>query len=233
MICGMFAAELQVKRVIIPYTASVNCAFGLITADIVHEYSTTQPMAAPDDAEEINRIYAPMTKRAISQLRTEGFTDDTIRLEWSIDLRYARQVHEVTTPAREAGPMDQAAVHCLIDDFEALYERKYGKGSAFREAGIEMTMFRLTARGLLDRPTLEKAVPGAADPAGAHIGRREIFVDARDGLARANIYDFDRLNPGNVVEGPAVIHTPITTIVLQDRQIGRMDAYRNIVLEFF
>ena len=232
MICGMFAVELQVKRVIIPYTASVNCAFGLISADIVHEYAATQPMSAPDDPEAINRIYAPMTDRAISQLRAEGFTDDSIRLEWSIDLRYARQVHEVTTPVRTAGPMDQAALHGVIDDFEALYERKYGKGSAFREAGIEMTMFRLTARGLLNRPTLEKAIPGAADPAAAHTGRREIFVDARDGLAPADTYDFDRLSPGNVVEGPAVIHTPITTIVLQDRQTGRMDAYRNIVLEF-
>jgi N-methylhydantoinase A len=35
-----------------------------------------------------------------------------------------------------------------------------------------------------------------------------------------------------MIEGPAVIHTPITTIILQDRQTGRMDAYRNIVLEF-
>ena len=31
--------------------------------------------------------------------------------------------------------MDGAALKGLIDDFEALYERKYGKGSAYREAG--------------------------------------------------------------------------------------------------
>lgn len=232
MICGMFAADLQVKRVVIPYTASVYCAFGLISADIVHEYATTRPMPAPDDPEAINRIYEPMTDRALLQLRAEGFSGDAIHLDWSIDLRYARQVHEVTTPVRGTGPMDQAALRAVVDDFETLYERKYGKGSAFREAGIEMTLFRLTARGLLDRPKLDGADLGAADPAAARTGRREIFVDARDGLAPADIYDFDRLSPGNVVEGPAVIHTPITTIVLQDRQIGRMDAYRNIVLEF-
>ena len=51
--CGMvsatFGAELGVKKIVIPYTASVNCAFGLISADIVHEYSVvkTLPMPAP------------------------------------------------------------------------------------------------------------------------------------------------------------------------------------------
>ena len=40
------------------------------------------------------------------------------------------------------------------------------------------------------------------------------------------------LAPGNVVVGPAVIHTPITTIVLQAGQVGSMDGYRNMVIDF-
>ena len=59
-----------------------------------------------------------------------------------------------------------------------------------------------------------------------------MFVDRRNGMAEADIYDFEKLAPGNVMRGPAVIHTPITTIVLQDRQTGRMDEYRNVVIEF-
>ena len=78
----------------------------------------------------------------------------------------------------------------------------------------------------------KNARDGDADPAAARIGRREIFVDARGAMEDADIYDFERLSPGNVVAGPAVIHTPITTIVVQDAQTGRMDEYRNIVIEF-
>ena len=51
-------------------------------------------------------------------------------------------------------------------------------------------------------------------------------------MATADIFDFERLEPGNVVKGPAVIHTPITTIVLQARQTGSIDGYRNIVIDF-
>ncbi len=51
-------------------------------------------------------------------------------------------------------------------------------------------------------------------------------------MADADIYDFSKLAPGNIVSGPAVIHTPITTIVLQDKQRGTMDGYRNVLVDF-
>jgi N-methylhydantoinase A len=93
-------------------------------------------------------------------------------------------------------------------------------------------MFRLTARGLIERPRLEPLPLSRADSAHARIGRRPIFVDANSGMAEAHIYDFSKLAPGNVVSGPAVIHTPITTIVLQDKQRGTMDGYRNVLVDF-
>ena len=231
LLAGVFGRELQVKRIVVPYAASVNCAFGLVSADIAHEYSVTATRQASTPAEEINAIFAPMMAQARDQLASEGFGADRTRFEWSVDLRYGLQVHEVTTPVR-ALPLDDAGCEALIEDFEALYERKYGKGSAYRGAGIEMTMFRLSARGAIARPEIVAETLRGADPAAAHTGRREIFVEARDGKVPADIYDFDRLVPGNVVAGPAVIHTPITTIVIQERQTGRMDAYRNVVIEF-
>jgi N-methylhydantoinase A len=232
LLAGVFGRELNVKRIVVPYTASVNCAFGLVSADIVHEYAHTSLRRVPTPAEEINALYQPMVERARAQLVEEGFAEADIQLDWSVDLRYGRQVHEVTTPVRAATPLDEAGLAALVDDFEALYERKYGKGSAYRGAGIEMTMFRLSARGPTIRPEIPAETLGGADPGAASLGTREVFVDAADGMAPAEIYDFEKLVPGNVVKGPAVIHTPITTIVVQAAQTGHMDQYRNIVIEF-
>jgi N-methylhydantoinase A len=231
MLAGVFGAELNVKRIIVPYTASVNCAFGLVSADIVHAYSTTMVLPADAPAQKLNEIYQPMIDEAMRQLAAEGFSGTKVKLEWSVDLRYSRQVHEVTTPVRARTPLDDAGVQQLITDFEALYEKKYGKGSAYREAGVEMTLFRLTARGLLERPELQPAKMGGADPGKAKVGRRRVFVEARNGMAEADVYDFERLSPGNVIEGPAVIHTPITTIVLQAHQRGTVDGYRNVLID--
>ena len=66
----------------------------------------------------------------------------------------------------------------------------------------------------------------------AKIGQRDIFVEAKGGFAPGDIYDFEKLTPGNIIAGPAVIHTPITTMVVQQGQTGRMDEYRNVVIEF-
>ena len=156
LLCSMFGAELNVKRIIIPYTASVNCAFGLVSADVVHEYTHTETLVVPCAPERVNKIFEPMINTAKTQLEADGFSSDAISLEWSVDLRYARQVHEVTTIVKGNKPINKSSMDKLLKDFEELYERRYGKGSAYREAGVEMTMFRLTGRGLVERPNVER-----------------------------------------------------------------------------
>jgi N-methylhydantoinase A len=232
LLAAMFGQELQVRRVVVPYTASVNCALGLVAADIVHEYSVARTVPIPTAASTINEIYSPLTIRALDQLRSEGISDDRIQLQWSIDLRYGRQVHEVRTPVTFPIPLDEDGVHCLVREFEKLYEQKFGRGSAFRGAGIEMTAFRLTARGLMPRPHIERFPLSRSSAESAKVGQRKIFIAAKNSMGPAAIYDFTRLRPGNEITGPAVIHTPITTIAIQDAQNARMDEFRNIVIEF-
>ena len=43
-------------------------------------------------------------------------------------------------------------------------------------------------------------------------------------------YDYGLLRPGNVVEGPAIIWTPITTVVIDSGQAARTDGYKNLVI---
>ena len=231
MLASTFGQELNVKRIIVPYAASVNCAFGLATANIVHEYSVTDTKVLPITASEINSIYAPMLEQAMQALKEEGFSEDKIEFKWSIGFRYALQVHEINTPVRSATPLNEDDLAGLINDFEALYENKYGKGSAYRDAGIEMTQFRLTASGLIDRPEIVPETLSGGDASHAIISQREVFVEALNNFASVNIYDFELIKAGNEIIGPAVIHTPITTIVIQENQKGNMDTYRNIVIE--
>src|SRR6202041_2386555 len=68
IVAGMFGAELGVKKMVVPYTASVNCAFGLVSADIVHAYSRTVTLPVPCLASVINAIYEPMVAQARRQL---------------------------------------------------------------------------------------------------------------------------------------------------------------------
>src|SRR5690606_6028756 len=101
-----------------------------------------------------------------------------------------------------------------------------------QKTAYEMKLFRLKAEGLLKKPEVPTVPMGGPDASGALIGKRNIFVEQAGGLAPADIYDFEKLSPGNRFSGPAVIHTPITTIVLQAGQRATVDEYRNVIVEF-
>jgi N-methylhydantoinase A len=83
----MFGAELGVKNGCSLHGVG-QCAFRLVSAGIVHEYSLTRVLPVPAPPEEINAIYAPMIAQARQQLKEEGFHGDKVKLERSIDLRY-------------------------------------------------------------------------------------------------------------------------------------------------
>jgi N-methylhydantoinase A len=209
----------------------VNCAFGLISADVAQDYSIALPLPIPAPTERVNTVIAPLWVEAERKLQQAGFSRDDMQFDWSFDLRYRRQVHQLTTAYSGAVPVDDASMARLTNDFEALYERRYGQGSAYRHAGIEITMIRLKAVGRLVRPPSEPEPIGDTDPSPALNGRRRIYSEIADAMIEAPIHDYERMRPGMILPGPTVIHTPITTVVVQGGQAARMDSYRNIVLE--
>ena len=232
---GLFAAayaqDLAIRRIVVPNTASVLCAFGMVASDVLHDYSVVHPMPLPVEPSAVNAVLEPMADRARRQLAAEGFGTGQSTLEWSVELRYRRQVHQVSTPLSGDLPVTQTMLEQLQTDFEQAYERRYGPGSSYRGAGIELVAFRLKARGLMKRPKIEPMAIEGSDPSGAERGRRPILVSDDGEMRPVMVYDFEKLRPGNVVAGPTVIHSPVTTIVIHGSQIGRMDGLRNILVE--
>jgi len=231
LFAGAYARDLSIRRVVVPHTAAVLCAFGMVAADVLHDYSVVRPMPMPAEPSAVDAVLNPMEQRACRQLAAEGFQAGRVALEWFVEMRYRRQVHQISTPLRGTPPITPAALDTLQADFEQLYERRYGPGSSYRAAGIELVAFRLKARGLMRRPQLEPAPLRGCDPAPAERGRRDILFSESAGRGPVKVYDFTRLEPGNVVRGPTVIHSPVTTVVVHESQIARMDAWRNLILE--
>jgi N-methylhydantoinase A len=50
------------------------------------------------------------------------------------------------------------------------------------------------------------------------------------GLTEVAGYDFERLRAGNRIEGPAIIWTPITTVVVSPSQSAQLDGFQNLLL---
>ena len=47
-------------------------------------------------------------------------------------------------------------------------------------------------------------------------------------LLSTRVYDFVKIHPGIEFDGPAIIETPVTTMVVNPNDRAAMDEYRNI-----
>ena len=108
--------------------------------------------------------------------------------------------------------VDDPAAH-VGEQFEQLHRDHYGHTL---EDPIEVTTFRLSAVGVVDKPQLplaERRATGAPEP----IGSRSMV--AADGALSAGVYVREQLFAGDELEGPAVIveHTATTVIHRGDR----------------
>jgi N-methylhydantoinase A len=227
---GVYGERLGVSHVVIPHSAAVHGAYGLVTSDVAHEDQITHPLRAPFDAGVVRHLYAELEARVLGLLAEEGFSQEETRLQRMIDMRYRRQVHILTVPVVGDGQPSEELLANTVELFERLYEEKYGPQSAYREAGIELVSFRVRGSGAVRKPELRVLELGEADAAEAVVKSVTAWVDKAGALQEVPGYDFERLRPGNVVQGPAIVWTPITTLVVPPGQLAKVDEFRNLVM---
>lgn len=228
MHAGMFAPELNVRAIVIPHSASVHGAFGLVSSDIAYDEQINRPLRVPPEPDDVNALLDDLENRVRKQLADEGFGENEIAITRAVELRYRRQVHVVTTPITKPGRLSESDLDEVVDYFESLYEERFGKGSAYREAGIEMVNFRVQGSGRLQEPALTSQSSVGADPSNALVERRRAYFGSARSFLEAPCFDYEKLAPGNEIEGPAIIWTPDTTVVVNPEQRAVCDVYMNI-----
>jgi N-methylhydantoinase A len=223
-----FAAELGMKQVVVPVTASVHCAVGLVASDVMYQDGASERVLIPVPPNRANEIFAPLLARVRGNLHKVGFADKDITISRSVDVRYRYQVHELNVPLPSDADLTEADLEELYAKFDTLYEEAHGKGSAYRAAGKEIVTFRVTGSGALPKPTLMSSSVGAGDASAARKGERPVyFVDYAD-YRSTPLYDIGRMKCGMKIAGPAIIETPITTIVVNPGDDALMDELGNI-----
>lgn len=225
-----YGDELGVQQIVIPFSAAVHSAFGLVTADVVHEDQLTRVMSAPLEIDEANQILSELVAGVVRQLEKDGHEGNDIKIERSVDMRYRRQVHVLNVPIRHTGSLDADALAATDTMFEQLYMGRYGKDAAFREAGTETVAFRVRGTGLVKKPVLKAESMGTADATRALVERRKAYVSSTKTADEVDGYDFQKMTPGNEIQGPAIMWTPTTTVLISPNQLARVDRFKNLVI---
>jgi N-methylhydantoinase A len=211
--------------------ASAFSAFGLASSDIVLAAELSDPVIVPFDPARAQQNFTDLEKLVREGLDRQGVRFETIRLHREIDMRYAMQLAEVTTPV-PAGPLDGAAIEAVAVAFEQRYAALYGADTGFREAGIQAITFRVRGTGVLPFSPALPGIPAASspDPAAAQSGSRPVCLDAAIGYADTPVYDYPQLRAGHLLTGPAIVEVPTTTVVVPGGTTATVDTLGNLTI---
>jgi N-methylhydantoinase A/oxoprolinase/acetone carboxylase beta subunit len=187
------AAELDMKRVLVPPSSGVLSAVGLIASeprrDLVRSVLLSgRCFTSAAAAEAVDEL----ARRGSDELG--GGADPDVRVAY--DLRYSGQAFELTIPGdRQPDP------ERLRRAFDEAHEERYGYSD--EEAELEL----VTVRVAVARPAAE--LPAGGEPGGDERGRREAVFDG-ERVEAAVISSVPRQR----LEGPAIVELPEATLVV-------------------
>jgi N-methylhydantoinase A len=220
------AQSLNITRAIIPLYPGIASAFGMLAADVRHDYVQTQ-IAVSDalDLDRVNATYRDMETQAARQLEKEGFQGERIALMRTADVRYQGQSYELSVPVPSGG-LTAEAVLSLVADFHRSHERAYGYRRA--DGKVEFVNLRLVALGKLPPMAIGTRRPGDAGTSRPHTTRK-VFFGGR--AYDTPVYHREKLVTGRPLAGPAVIEQLDSTTVVPPGYRATVEPWGNIILE--
>jgi N-methylhydantoinase A len=217
-----YAAEVGVRRIVVPFFATVHSAYGAARSDVRFSLTHSHPLVAPVDPAIVEAIYAKMERDGTERLEEADVPATQRRHERWVEARYRRQVHHlrVAAPAR----IDEAGLALMMADFENEYERLFGRGAALKDAGIEFVNYGVDSVGVAPALTTSRWAAGADV---APRTRRMTWCPQACRMVSTPVYDGPALPAHAQMTGPVIIEHPGTTIVVLAGQTASIDEQRH------
>jgi N-methylhydantoinase A len=219
MHAAFLARLLNIPTVLLPPNPGILSALGMIMADVIKDYSLTiMKKQGHVTVHLLSQGFEEIEIKAQEDLKAEGIPDRSIIFERYLDMRYQGQSYEIIVPFNEN----------FVEQFHARHEKTYGYRNP--DKGVEIVNIRLRARGLPEKPRLQKQkIMGKEPPAEAFLGEKPVVFDQR--RMRTPIMDRGKLNSGNRIHGPAVLVEYSSTLVIPTFAEAFVDEYGNIVMK--
>ena len=217
------AAELDMRRILVPRNPGILCAMGLLLSDLRRDFAATHLMALDAaSSPRIAEIFARLSEQAALWFTAEGIAAGARTERRSIDMRYAGQNFELAVEADDPAR--------LAEKFAAAHTRAYGY--ALPGEPMQCVTFRLQAIAEVPKARLLRHPEAGADASAAIVGERRTWLSELGGETTVPVYDRERLLNGNRFAGPAIVEQMDATTLVLPGMTARVDALHNLILEW-
>ena len=207
------AAELGTQTVIIPRYPGITSAIGLLTTDLKYDTIRTEFQVSGEiDLERMNADLLTMARELTAQFEADGINAADVRFARAGDLRYVGQGYELRI-AFPDGPVTEAALESIFDQFHAQHEAEYGH--RFADSPIEIVNVRVSGVGTM--PKIDRlGAPEGGSLALARVDTGQCLFRTGGGLESFDtpFYERDRLPLDERFAGPAIIVQRDSTTVV-------------------
>ena len=219
------ADELDIPRIIVPPIPGGFSALGLVMTDVRRDYARTLYRQLEDlPASDIEAVWSELQAQGEEMLRSTGISPDLWRFRRSADLRYSRQAYELNVTA-EPGEFTDKTKAELAGNFHSRHEQTYGHKNLTEP--VHLVTLRLTAVGKLGR--LEITDTPRSDGA-SEKSRRPVWF-AQTGTTDCSVHNRSSLAAGISLDGPVIVESLDSTLVVPPRWTARNDHNGFITLE--
>jgi N-methylhydantoinase A len=204
----------------VPRVAAVLSAWGMLTTDLRFEVVRTHigDMRALDGT-GVKQLFDEMEAEGLERLRASPGSgsgarfDGPVRTVRSVDMRYGEQVFEIAVPLDGVDWVAADPLPQIVERFNRRHEELYTYSQPDQETVLVNA--RVAVAGLLSalpqEPDLSEAPPTAPR------GERRTYLDD---WVTSPVYDFEALAPKQTIAGPAIIESPMTTVLLRPGELA-------------
>lgn len=227
----MVAQHLGIRDVLVPRNPGTLSAFGLLVSDFEYDQVRTVFVSNASQAEcdKLEAHFQAMEAEGADVVLQEGYDGEAIVHRRSFDMRYLGQAYELEVPIPFRDPITPASMEKIVELFHTMHDSIYGHSSSDRT--VEIVNLRVvTSRPApeLDPAVLLRDLPNSARPGEPAATRQAYFPEI--GAVDTPAFRRDQLGPGSVVDGPCIVESSDTTVVLQPGQKGTCDRAGNLVV---
>ncbi|KAL2845258.1 Hydantoinase B/oxoprolinase-domain-containing protein [Aspergillus pseudoustus] len=220
------ASSLSIRTVIIHRYSSILSAYGMALADVVHEaQEPASGVLTPEAMETINQRITTLRSKVSTALTSDGIDADQISHEVYLNLRYQGTDNALMILQPADG------------DFLAEFVKEHQREFSFTFPGRNILVEDIRVRGVgkatavpSEAPQKELASIATAATGPEKQDDSSLVYFARTGRVDTPVFFLDKLAPGSLISGPAMIIDKTQTIVIEPNATATVLS-RHVILD--